>query len=148
MSATGKCLCGRIHYTFEHSSSALDVCHCKNCQRQSGAAFVPFLAISMAELHLNGSPKAFMDDGTESGKTVARYFCGDCGSPLYVVVEAAPNTAYVAVGTLDDTHDLTPKCHGWTASKQRWVHIADGAPQHEFDPHLQPEAAVTAAETE
>ena len=116
MSATGKCLCGRIHYTFEHSSSALDVCHCKNCQRQSGAAFVPFLAIPMAELHLNGSPKAFMDDDTESGKTVARYFCGDCGSPLYVVVEAAPNTAYVAVGTLNDTHDLTPKCHGWTAS--------------------------------
>lgn len=148
MSATGKCLCGRIHYTFEHSSSALDVCHCKNCQRQSGAAFVPFLAISMAELHLNGSPKAFMDDGTESGKTVARYFCGDCGSPVYVVVEAAPNTAYVAVGTLDDTHDLTPKCHGWTASKQRWVHIADDAPQHEFEPHLQPEAAVTAAETD
>ena len=127
---------------------SLDVCHCKNCQRQSGAAFVPFLAIPMAELHLNGSPKAFMDDDTESGKTVARCFCGDCGSPLYVVVEAAPNTAYVAVGTLDDTHDLTPKCHGWTASKQGWVHIADGAPQHEFEPHLQPEAAVTAAETD
>ena len=143
MSSTGKCLCGRIHYTFVHPSSALDVCHCKNCQRQSGAAFVPFLAIPMAELHLNASPKAFLDDDTESGKTVARHFCGDCGSPLYVVVESAPNTAYVAVGTLDDTHDLTPKCHGWTASKQHWVHITDDAPQHEFEPHPQPDAVVT-----
>jgi hypothetical protein len=148
MSVTGKCLCGRIHYTFEHPASALDVCHCKNCQRQSGAAFVPFLAVPLGAFHLEGSPNCYGDDDTESGKTVARYFCGDCGSPVYVVVESAPNTAYVAVGTLDDTRNLTPKCHGWTASKQGWVYIADGAPQHEFEPHLQPEAAVTDAGTE
>ncbi|MEK9655388.1 MAG: GFA family protein [Halieaceae bacterium] len=139
MSATGKCLCGQVTYTLGQSLPDLDVCHCKNCQRQSGAAFVPFVAIPMAALQLSGSAKAFMDDDTESGKTVARYFCGECGSPLYVVVEAAPQTAYVAVGTLDNTHDIKPKCHGWTASKQDWVTIADGAPQHEFEPHLQPE---------
>lgn len=144
MSATGKCLCGRIHYALAQPLPDLDVCHCKNCQRQSGAAFVPFVAMPMSALELRGSPKAFMDNDTESGKTVARHFCGDCGSPLYVVVEAAPQTAYVAVGTLDDTHDLVPKCHGWTASKQDWIQILDSAPQHEFEPHLQPEAPVTA----
>ncbi len=143
MSAKGKCLCGRVQYTFTHRLSGLDVCHCKNCQRQSGASFVPFLAIPLAALQVAGSPKTFMDDDTESGKTVARYFCGDCGSPLYVIVEAAPNTAYVAVGTLDDTRDLTPKCHGWTASKQEWTCIGDSAPQHEFEPHLEPEYSVT-----
>ena len=68
---------------------------------------------------------------------------GDCGSPLYVVVEAAPQTAYLAVGTLDDTHDLRPECHGWTASKQEWIQILDSATQHEFEPHLQPESPVT-----
>ena len=143
MSAAGKCLCGRIQYTLEQQGPGLDVCHCKNCQRQSGASFVPFLAIPLAALQVVGSPQTFMDDDTESGKTVARYFCGDCGSPLYVIVEAAPNTAYVAVGTLDDTRDLTPKCHGWTASKQEWTCIGDSAPQHEFEPHLEPEYSVT-----
>ena len=142
MPAAGKCLCGRIQYTLEQQGPGLDVCHCKNCQRQSGAAFVPFLATPLAALQVAGSPKTFMDDETESGKTVARHFCGDCGSPLYVIVEAAPNTAYVAVGTLDDTHDLRPECHGWTASKQEWIQILDSATQHEFEPHLQPESTV------
>ena len=143
MSAKGKCLCGRVQYTFTHRLPSLDVCHCKNCQRQSGAAFVPFVAIPMVALQLTGSPKTFMDNDTESGKTVARHFCGDCGSPLYVVVEAAPQTAYLAMGTLDDTHDLRPECHGWTASKQEWIQILDSATQHEFEPHLQPESTVT-----
>ena len=143
MPATGKCLCGRVQYALAQPLPDLDVCHCKNCQRQSGAAFVPFVAISMAALEMSGSPKVFMDSDTESGKTVARYFCGDCGSPLYVVVEAAPATAYMVVGTLDDTHHLNPKCHGWTASKQDWVRIVDDAPQHEFEPHLLLESPLT-----
>lgn len=140
MSPTGKCLCRGIEYTVAQPLPDLDVCHCKNCQRQSGAAFVPFVAIPISALQLSGSPKVFLDTDTESGKSVARHFCGDCGSPLYVVVERAPQTAYIAVGTLDNTHDLIPQCHGWTASKQDWVRIVDGAPQHEFEPHSEPES--------
>ena len=80
-----------------------------------------------------------MDTDTVSGNGVARHFCGDCGSPIYVVVVRAPNTAYVASGTLDATDHLQPKCHGWTSTRHAWVSLTDGAPQYETDPGLQPE---------
>lgn len=143
MSVGGGCLCGRIQYTLEQQWPGLDMCYCKNCQCQSGAAVVPFLAIPLTALQLAGTSKTSMDDDTESGKPAARHFCEDSGSPFYVVVGAAPNTAYIALGMQDDTHDLISKCHGWRASKQDGVPIVDSAPQHEFETHLEPEFLVT-----
>ena len=139
MSASGKCLCGNVAYSLASTPLKLDVCHCKNCQRQAGAAFIPFVAVPLVDMEISGSPKVFMDDDTVSGNTVARHFCGDCGSPLYVVVARAPKTAYVTSGTLDHTDHLAPKCHGWTSTKHEWVTISDGAPQYDQDPGLQPE---------
>ena len=139
MSASGKCLCGNLAYRLASTPLKLDVCHCKNCQRQAGAAFIPFVAVPLVDMEISGSPKVFMDDDTVSGNTVARHFCGDCGSPLYVVVARAPKTAYVTSGTLDHTDHLSPKCHGWTSTKHEWVTISDGAPQYDQDPGLQPE---------
>ena len=139
MSATGKCLCGSVAYSLASTPLKLDVCHCKNCQRQAGGAFIPFAAVPLADLDISGSPKVFMDDDTVSGNTVARHFCGDCGSPLCVVVARAPKTAYVTSGTLDHTDNLASKCHGWTSTKHEWVTLSDGAPQYDQDPGLQPE---------
>ena len=139
MSATGKCLCGSVTYSLASTPLKLDVCHCKNCPRQAGAAFIPCVAVPIADLDISGSPKVFLDGDTVSGNTVARHFCGDCGSPLYVVVARAPKTAYVTSGTLDHTDNLAPKCHGWTSTKHEWVTISDGAPQYDQDPGLQPE---------
>ena len=139
MSATGKCLCGNVTYRLASTPLKLDVCHCKNCQRQAGASFIPFVAVPLTDVEVEGAPKVFMDDDTVSGNTVARYFCGDCGSPIYVVVARAPKTAYVTSGTLDHTDHLVPKCHGWTSTKHEWVTISDEAPEYDQDPGLQPE---------
>ncbi len=139
MSATGKCLCGSVTYSLASTPLKLDVCHCKNCQRQAGGAFISFVAVPLTDLEISGSPKVFLDGDTVSGNTVARHFCGDCGSPLYVVVARAPKTAYVTSGTLDHTDNLAPKCNGLTSTKHEWVTISDGAPQYDQDPGLQPE---------
>ena len=139
VSATGRCLCGNVTYALAQAPVAIDVCHCKNCQRQAGAAFIPFVAVPLSDLSVTGQPKVFVDNDTVSGNPVERHFCGDCGSPIYVVVDRAPNTAYVTSGTLDKTEGLRPKCHGWTGTKHDWVSIVDGAPEYEADPGLQPE---------
>lgn len=81
-------------------------------------------------------PKCFNDQDTVSGRVVRRHFCGDCGSPVYVTVERAPNTAYVFSGLLDQTHDLRPKVHGWTTTKHAWVDITEGGEQYKMDPGL------------
>ena len=65
MSAAGRCLCGNIEYSLSQEVVSPDVCHCKNCQRQAGASFIPFVAVPLSELSVSGSPKTFMDTDTE-----------------------------------------------------------------------------------
>ena len=110
----------------------------QNCQLQSGSAYAPFLAVALDNLCVDGGPKCFADSDTVSGRTVRRYFCGDCGSPAYVVVERAPTTAYVFTGLLEQTSDLRPKVHGWTTTKHAWVEITEGGLQYDMDPGLSP----------
>jgi len=98
MERTGQCLCGHLKLTINDDNNELDVCHCKNCQLQSGSAYAPFLTVALDNLCVDGGPKCFADSDTVSGRTVRRYFCGDCGSPAYVVVERASTTAYVFTG--------------------------------------------------
>lgn len=87
----------------------------------------------------SGPIKKIADHATVSGNTVERYFCGECGSPRYVEVVRAPNTAYVFSGLFTETGDLTPKVHGWTSQKHRWTHIEESIPQYAEDPGLFPE---------
>ena len=73
-----------------------------------------------------------------SGRTLRRYFCSDCGSPAYVVVERAPMTAYVFSGLLEQTSDLRPKVYGWPITKHAWVEITKDGLQYDMDPVLLP----------
>ena len=136
----GRCVCGDVSYHISNAPNELDVCHCKNCQRQSGSAYAPFLAVPIDTLVLTGEPKCFRDDDTVSGRTVERYFCDRCSSPIYVRVERAPNTAYVFTGTMDNLSELQPKCHGWVTTKHDWVEINDQGVQFVTDRALMPES--------
>ena len=136
MSITGGCLCGNIRYEIDASQeSALEsalVCHCKSCQRQGGSAFSTLGTVSTADFSISGSePKLYLDRETETGNPVKRYFCGDCGSPMYSVVDAQPGKIFLKTGTLDDTSGFVPLLHIWCASKQNWLALEEGIPQLE-----------------
>ena len=135
----GRCLCGNVRFEIGAEETYLDICHCKNCQQQTGSPFAAFLAVPLSAMTFSGSLKKFDDSETVTGNIVERYFCGDCGSPCYVRVARAPNTAYVFSGLFDETDDLSPKGHGWTSQKHRWVEIGEDEPQFAVDPGLYPE---------
>jgi len=90
MKRAGHCLCGQVSVVIDDEAKELEICHCKNCQLQSGSAYAPFLAVASSKLTILGMPKCFNDQDTVSGRVVRRHFCGDCGSPVYVTVERAP----------------------------------------------------------
>jgi len=139
MSRRGRCLCGEVKIETSVKQCALDICHCKNCQLQTGGPFAAFLALPLAKLTLSGPLRRFDDNRTVSGNVVERFFCERCGSPCYVRVQRAPNTAYVFSGLFDETDDLSPKGHGWTSQKHQWVEIREDEPQFAVDPGLYPE---------
>jgi hypothetical protein len=128
MSVTGRCLCGAISYEIDSAPAVMGVCHCKNCQRQAGSAFSTLAGVPRAEFHLSGEPKLYRDSDTDSGNSVERYFCGNCGSPIYSDLPGIPDTIYLKTGTLDDTGGFAPQFHVWCDSKQEWVELREGVP--------------------
>ncbi|MEM1231916.1 MAG: GFA family protein [Pseudomonadota bacterium] len=125
----GGCLCGAIRYEVTGAPAMAAVCHCRNCQKQAGSAFSTLIGVGKTQFEIrSGEPKLYTDQDTTSGAPVGRYFCGDCGSPIYSAVPAQPETIFIKSGTLDDTSDFAPQLHFWCSTKQPWVTLGDGVP--------------------
>ena len=132
MSMTGQCLCGAIKYELADAPAMMGVCHCKNCQRQAGSAYSTLAAVPVDGFKFKqGTPKLYQDSDTQSGSTVERFFCGDCGSPIYSALASAPNQIFLKTGTMDDTSGFVPQFHAWCSTKQSWVTLEEGVPQME-----------------
>ena len=129
MGRSGSCLCEAITYQIPKSSLMEAVCHCKNCQKQAGSAFSTLAGIKKSDFSLTGKPKLFVDKATDSGASVERYFCENCGSPIYSALPSQPDVIYLKTGTLNDTSDFNPSIHVWAATKQNWVEIDSNMPQ-------------------
>ena len=129
MTQTGQCLCGAIKYQFDNEPVVAGVCHCKNCQRQSGTAFSTLAGIPTSEFKMTGEPKLYQDADTSSGNTVERYFCANCGSPIYSAIPSQPDSVFLKTGTLDDTSGFKPSFHAWCSTKQNWVELDSDVPQ-------------------
>ena len=130
---SGSCQCDQVKYTLADGDYRLNICHCKDCQRQSGSAFglsliVPFEAFQLT----SGKLKSFQLKAS-SGRTKTCAFCPDCGVRIYNQTTASIS---VKPGTLDDTSWLGPDAHYWTESKQAWVSPQSNIPIHEpLDQH-------------
>ena len=120
---TGGCLCGAIRYTVSAPLGALRVCHCTHCQKNTGTGMSVNAVIAAQEFALTqGTPMRFTTIA-DSGRTLRRYFCGDCGSPLYAHREESPERLVLKAGTLDDSSGLKITAHIWTRSARPWSHI-------------------------
>jgi len=129
MSVNGQCLCGAVKYELANPPSVTGVCHCLNCQRQAGSAYSTLGVVPRSEFSLTaGEPKLYEDSDTASGNTVQRFFCGNCGSPIYSAIDAQPDNIFLKTGTMDDTTGFTPQFHAWCDTKQPWVDLEEGVP--------------------
>lgn len=125
----GSCLCGAIRYTVSAEVKELRACHCTHCQKASGAggtvnAVVPSEAFELTQ----GKPKR-IDTKADSGRTLHRYFCGDCGSAIYSQRETNPALMVVRAGTFDNAGPMKIATHIWTKSAPSWAHLDPAAQQ-------------------
>ncbi len=130
----GGCLCGSVRYSSKAEPVMTAVCHCKHCQRQSGSAFSPLVAIPKGTLEIDRTFLKVFNDIGESGLSVKRSFCQICGSPITSDVEAMPGLEWIKAGTLDDTTWLDPTVNIWCNSAQRWTLISESAVKFERNP--------------
>lgn len=125
----GGCDCGFVRYRLEANPIFVHCCHCRWCQRESGASFALNAMMESDLVTSKGGEPMMVDTPSASGlgQRIAR--CPKC----YVTVWShyagtGPVLKFVRVGTLDDPDRFPPDIHIFTDSKQPWVQLPDGVP--------------------
>ncbi len=102
-SHAGGCLCGRVRYETRTSPLRVTYCHCRFCQRATGAAYMVEPIFRREDLAVTaGTPKLFELTSAGSGKNVRVHFCDSCGTKLYLTFERFPDVCGVYAGTFDE----------------------------------------------
>ncbi len=129
--ATGSCLCGAVAYEVSQPIQDVIACHCTDCQKATGSGASHNLVVKTENLRVTrGEPRAF-DKTVDSGRILTRFFCADCGSPLFARRNTSPEITVIKAGTLDDRSALRHAMDIWTASAVAYMPRNTDVPQHE-----------------
>jgi len=126
----GGCACGTVRYRLTSEPMFVHCCHCLNCQRQTGSAFVINLLIEADRVEVvSGTPRP-ADVPRDDGSAQRIYRCPDCEIALFSEY-GSPKVWFVRAGTLDEPTGIEPDVHIFTRSKVDWVSIPPQTPAFE-----------------
>ena len=125
---TGSCLCGAVRFAVRLPSRFCAHCHCPNCRRAHGAAFVTWAGFKEEQVRLLSGEEALRRYLTDTGAT--RSFCSRCGSPLFYEGPRWPGEVHVALASLEGQIDRAPSAHVYVDDRAEWWSIADALPQY------------------
>ena len=122
----GGCLCSAVRYRISAEPIDAGYCHCRLCQRSTGAPVVSWLSMaSEGFAWTKGEPAVY-----RSSAEAERLFCPTCGSQMVFRVIAEPQLLDVTLASLDDPEAIRPDHHIWTASRIGWFDTRDDLPRH------------------
>jgi len=117
----GGCHCGALRYELSAPPLMIYNCHCANCQKITGSAFVVSATIPEAALKFTrGEPKK-VEWTSDAGNKRFGWFCGDCGSRIAHGQIPSIGMLSLRAGTFDDTSWVEPVGDIWMKSAQKWV---------------------------
>ena len=133
---SGGCRCAAIRFVCSAEPLAIFNCHCRDCQKASGAPFISAMAVPSAAVTITGQPK-YHSVRSDSGNTMSRGFCAECGSSLFARISGRADAIGINLTSLDDPNRYHPTMDIWTSSALGWVHmdpslhkLAKGPPPH------------------
>ena len=126
-SIDGGCACGAVRYRLASEPLFTHCCHCLNCQRQTGGAFVVNLLIEADRVELLRGEPAPVDVPRDDGSAQTVFRCPDCQVAVYSRY-GHPGISFVRGGTLDEPARFPPNVHIFTRSKVAWVALPDETP--------------------
>lgn len=126
----GGCLCGAVRYRVTAAPFAAEYCHCRMCQRFSGAAAANWMDFTREEVEFTaGAPTEY-----ESSEFVRRGFCARCGSTLSFRDTRYPQYFTLTIASLDEPNRVRPTRHLFTESRLEWFDPDDGCPRYPRGP--------------
>ena len=145
-SLEGGCSCGEVRFRLASAPMFVHCCHCRNCQRHTGTAFVINLLIEADRVEmLRGDPQPItMPLG---GGTPNRIFrCPRCQVAVWSEYGNRTEIRFVRGGALDEPGAVAPDVHIYIRSKLPWVRLPEGVPA--FEAYYDPKALWPAASQE
>jgi len=127
----GGCACGAVRYRLASEPMFVHCCHCRDCQRQTGSAFVLNALIETNRIALLAGAPEVVPVPTDSGRPHDVHRCPTCKTAVWSDYGRRGVLRFVRVGTLDDPAALQPDVHIYTRSKLPWVRLPDGVPAFE-----------------
>ncbi|MGZ6008832.1 MAG: GFA family protein [Rhizomicrobium sp.] len=124
---TGQCFCGAVKYRLTARPMFVHCCHCTDCQRQTGSAFVLNAIIEARHVKSRGKTEV-VTLPTDSGRPHDVTRCPKCETALWSDYGRRGVMLFVRVGTLDTPAALPPDVHIFTRSKLPWVALPKGVP--------------------
>ena len=128
-SLEGGCTCRHVRYRMTSRPLFVHCCHCRWCQRESGASFALNALIEAERLTNLAGPVELVQTPSNSGQGQVIARCPNCRLALWShFAGAGPVLSFVRVGTLDNPDALAPDIHIFTESKQPWVLLPTDVP--------------------
>jgi hypothetical protein len=135
MTHTGQCLCGQVRYTVDAEPIGARSCWCRDCQRIASGSCTVNLLFPEGSVRFEGKVATF-ERTADSGNTVTRGFCPECGAQLFSATPGGP--IRIRAGTLDDPELMAPQETIWISSAPSWAPINPNLPQHLKGPPARP----------
>lgn len=123
---TGRCQCGRLVYQISVPAAHATLCHCRACQRTSGAPMVAWFTVATAGFHWLQGTVSFYASSAEG----RRGFCGHCGSLLVFSHQQRSHELDVTLCSLDQPDALAPLHHTYTETQRSWLSGAATLPRY------------------
>jgi hypothetical protein len=121
MERTAQCHCGALRLAVSGEPEWVNLCHCKACQRRTGAVVHSGAYFAKALVRIDGPSKAYARSA-DSGYAIRFQFCPDCGSNVYWEATRFPGHWGIAVGAFADPDFPPPSFSVWEASMHPWLH--------------------------
>ena len=125
---TGGCSCGAVRYECTAEPVMAFNCHCRDCQRATGGAYVPAVVVPRNALRVTGEVKYFGVPGA-SGQFLNRGFCPNCGSRLFGKPDSRSDLMVITAGTLDTPRRHKPTMDIFAESAQPWDYMNPHLPK-------------------
>ncbi len=124
----GACACGYVRYRLRSKPMFVHCCHCRECQRQTGSAFVINALIETDRVEKVSGETEAVSTPAASGVPQIVHRCPDCKVAVWSHYGGRGQLSFIRVGALDDPAALPPDIHIYTRSRLPWVALPAGVP--------------------
>jgi hypothetical protein len=130
MKVDGECLCGAVTFEAEVDPGHVGICHCTDCQTQSGTAFRTIARAAPGSFRLTSGELAVFEKRAESGSYRRLTFCPVCGTSIYGGPrDGEKGFVSLRVGAIRQREQLSPAVQVWCRSAQSWIEHIDELPR-------------------